>query len=210
MTCVPLSSSGCLYIISAPSGAGKSSLNKSLLARDPSLKMSVSFTTRMPRTGEVDGRDYNFVTIEEFNRRKEAGEFLETAFVHGNYYGTSRTWIEEQLSLGANIILEIDWQGARQVKAIFPDATGIFILPPSIQTLEKRLQGRATDSQEVISRRLQGAQLEISQAPHFEYVVINDDFQKASDELFAIITAARLTFRAQKKSKKTLFASLGL
>ena len=172
--------------------------------------MSVSFTTRMPRTGEVDGRDYNFVTIEEFNRRKEAGEFLETAFVHGNYYGTSRTWIEEQLSLGANIILEIDWQGARQVKAIFPDATGIFILPPSIQTLEKRLQGRATDSQEVISRRLQGAQLEISQAPHFEYVVINDDFQKASDELFAIITAARLTFRAQKKSKKTLFASLGL
>lgn len=210
MTCVPLSSSGCLYIISAPSGAGKSSLNKSLLARDPSLKMSVSFTTRMPRTGEVDGRDYNFITIEEFNRRKEAGEFLETAFVHGNYYGTSRTWIEEQLSLGANIILEIDWQGARQVKAIFPDATGIFILPPSIQTLEKRLQGRATDSQEVISRRLQGAQLEISQAPHFEYVVINDDFQKASDELFAIITAARLTFRAQKKSKKTLFASLGL
>lgn len=210
MTCVPLSSSGCLYIISAPSGAGKSSLNKSLLARDPSLKMSVSFTTRMPRTGEVDGRDYNFITIEEFNRRKEAGEFLETAFVHGNYYGTSRTWIEEQLSLGANIILEIDWQGARQVKAIFPDATGIFILPPSIQTLEKRLQGRATDSQEVISRRLQGAQLEISQAPHFEYVVINDDFQKASDELYAIITAARLTFRAQKKSKKTLFASLGL
>ncbi len=210
MTCVPLSSSGCLYIISAPSGAGKSSLNKSLLARDPSLKMSVSFTTRMPRTGEVDGRDYNFITIEEFNRRKEAGEFLETAFVHGNYYGTSRTWIEEQLSLGANIILEIDWQGARQVKAIFPDATGIFILPPSIQTLEKRLQGRATDSQEVISRRLQGAQLEISQAPHFEYVVINDDFQKASDELFAIITASRLTFRAQKKSKKTLFASLGL
>ncbi len=202
--------SGRLYITSAPSGAGKSSLNAELLRREKTLKMSVSFTTRTPRAGEVDGKDYNFVTLEEFNRRKEAGEFLETAYVHGNYYGTNRLWIEEQLRLGTSIILEIDWQGAKQIKALFPEAVSIFILPPSMATLEKRLRTRATDAPEVIEKRLKGAALEISQAPHFEYIVINDDFEKAVEDLRAIVCASRLTFATQKSTNKALFDDLGL
>ena len=172
--------------------------------------MSVSFTTRSPRKGEVNGRDYNFVTLEEFNERKAAGEFLETALVHGNFYGTSRLWIEEQLQKGVSVILEIDWQGAKQVKKIFPDAVTIFILPPSMEILEKRLRGRGTDSEEVIEKRLAGAALEISQAPHFEYVIVNDDFETASDDLYAIARSARLTFATQKIAKKETFTSFGL
>ncbi|HBN73442.1 MAG TPA: guanylate kinase [Sutterella sp.] len=201
---------GHLYIVSAPSGAGKSSLNKALMARDSRLKKSVSYTTRAPRTGETNGIDYNFITLEEFNRKKVAGDFLETAHVHGNYYGTCRLWIEEALNTGAEIILEIDWQGARQVKTIFPEATAIFILPPSMPVLEKRLRGRATDAPDVIARRLSGAALEISQAPHFDYIVINDDFEKACEELHTIVKASRLTFSAQKAAKSALFASFGL
>ena len=203
-------SSAKLFITSAPSGAGKSSLNATLLKRDSTLKMSVSFTTRAPRKGEVDGKDYNFVTLEEFNRRKDAGEFLETALVHGNYYGTSRLWIEEELRKGVSVILEIDWQGAKQVKKIFPDAVTIFILPPSMEILEKRLRGRGTDSEEVIEKRLAGAALEISQAPHFEYVIVNDDFETAADDLYAIARSARLTFATQKIAKKETFTAFGL
>jgi len=201
---------GRLYIVSAPSGAGKSSLNKALLAHEPTMRMSVSYTTRSPRAGEVNGKDYNFVSLEEFNRRKAAGEFLETAYVHGNFYATSRLWIEEQLALGTSIILEIDWQGAKQVKALFPESLGIFILPPSMAELEKRLRGRGTDAADVTERRLQGAHLEISQAPHFEYVIVNDDFKTACEELFAIVAASRLTYKAQKATRQELFISLGL
>ena len=196
---------GHLFIVSAPSGAGKSSLNKALIARDGRLKMSVSYTTRAPRTGETNGIDYNFVTLEEFNRKKAAGDFLETA-----YYGTCRIWIEKELTLGADIILEIDWQGARQIKTLFPKTTAVFILPPSMAVLEKRLRGRATDAPDVIARRLAGAALEISQAPHFDYIVINDDFEKACEELHTIVKASRLTFEAQKNAKKDLFSSFGL
>lgn len=201
---------GHLFIVSAPSGAGKSSLNKALIARDGRLKMSVSYTTRAPRTGETNGIDYNFVTLEEFNRKKATGDFLETAYVHGNYYGTCRIWIEKELTLGADIILEIDWQGARQIKTLFPKTTAVFILPPSMAVLEKRLRGRATDAPDVIARRLAGAALEISQAPHFDYIVINDDFEKACEELHTIVKASRLTFEAQKNAKKDLFSSFGL
>lgn len=201
---------GLLYIISAPSGAGKSSLNKALLAHDPTLHMSVSYTTRAPRLGEVDGRDYNFIDIPTFEAKKAAGEFLETAFVHGNYYGTNRIWIEEQLQAGNNILLEIDWQGADQVRKIFPDAVSIFILPPSFEVLASRLKGRATDSADVIAARLAGAQREINEAPNFQFVIVNDIFETACDELFHIVAATKLTFGAQKRRHPAFFAKMGL
>lgn len=156
------------------------------------------------------GVDYNYITIEDFEARVKRGEFLEYAHVHGNYYGTNKLWIETELAKGRDIMLEIDWQGAKQVKAVFPSATGIFILPPSMEVLSKRLRGRGTDSEEVIQKRLNGAHLEVSQAPHFDYIVINDDFQKALAELKTIIAASRLKFQPQKKRNPELFAEFGL
>lgn len=202
--------SGNLFVVVAPSGAGKSSLVNALLARDRSIKLSISYTTRPPRPGEEDGREYHFVTPESFRQMQAAGEFLESAEVHGNFYGTSRSWIEEQTRQGCDVLLEIDWQGARQVRARFPDAIGIFILPPSIETLSERLQRRGQDDADTITRRLLAAGGEIAHAPEFEYVIINQDFSDALGDLVAIVSAARLRFKSQAARHAGLFAQLGI
>lgn len=183
---------GCLFIIAAPSGAGKTTLVRALLAQDAALQLSVSHTTRAPREGEENGRDYHFIGVETFRAMREAGEFLESAEVHGNYYGTSRGWIEQQMVAGRDIVLEIDWQGARQVREVFPDAVSVFILPPSIEVLEARLRGRATDSEEVITRRLSEARAEIDQVAEYDYLVVNDDFEQARLDLISVIRSQRL------------------
>ncbi len=172
--------------------------------------LSVSHTTRPPRPGEQDGREYHFVPVDEFMRRRAAGEFLESAEVHGNYYATSRAWIEERVRGGTDVLLEIDWQGARQVKARFPHAVGIFILPPSIDALEARLHKRGQDSASVIARRLLGAGSEMAHAPEFDYVIINEDLDKALGQLTAIVTATRLRYASQAARHHALFAQLGI
>lgn len=202
------SGAGSLFIISAPSGAGKTTLVRALLERDPALKLSVSYTTRAPRPGEQDGRDYHFVTVEQFHVRREAGEFLEWAEVHGNFYATSRVWIEEEMRAGRDIVLEIDWQGARQVGAAFPDAVGIFILPPSMQELEKRLIGRGQDAPEVIARRIANARDEMAHAPEFDYVIINKELRIAIEQASSLIDAARLRYGVQRAREPELFSHL--
>ena len=197
-------------MVVAPSGAGKSSLVNALLAQDPSICLSVSCTTRAPRAGEVDGQDYRFVTVAAFEALRDKNLLLESAAVHGNYYGTPRDRIDEAIREGRDVLLEIDWQGARQVKALFASAIGIFILPPSIATLEERLQNRGQDSQDVIRRRIEAASIEISHAPECEYVIINQDFSVALHELSLIIHAARLRHGSQAFRHPTLFASFGL
>ena len=201
---------GRLFMVTAPSGAGKSSLVAALLNVDHSLMLSISHTTRAPRPGEVNGREYHFVTVEEFEAMKARDEFLESALVHGNYYGTSRIWIEEQMAAGRDVLLEIDWQGARQVRSKFPDTVGIFILPPSIDTLSARLHKRGTDSEATIARRLLGAGAEIAHAPEFEYVIVNDYFEMALSQLQAIVTASRLTYRHQAVRLREQFIALGV
>ena len=163
---------GLLFLVSAPSGAGKSSLVHDLITKDPKVHLSISYTTREVRPGEQNGVDYHFISQEDFEERKKNHEFLEWAFVHGNYYGTSRLWIEQELAAGYDVMLEIDWQGALQVKKIFPEVISTFILPPSIEALKQRLVGRGTDAPEVIARRLKGAGAEIVHAPQFDYVSI--------------------------------------
>lgn len=185
-------SAGNIFIVVAPSGAGKTSLVAALLKAEPSLGLSVSFTTRAPRTGEVDGQHYHFVDRARFERMIAAGDFLEYAEVYGNYYGTSRSWIREQLDAGRDLLLEIDWQGARQVRAAFPDACSIFILPPSLDELAARLRGRATDSDAVVARRLAEARAEIRLAAEYDFVIVNDDFARAQHELQAVVVAHRL------------------
>lgn len=182
-----LSSPATLYVIAAPSGAGKTTLVRSLLDRNPGLKFSVSYTTREKRETEVDGRDYFFVDEERFLQLKETGELLESANVFGNYYGTGRTQVEQQLEKGNHVILEIDWQGARQVRESLPDCVTIFILPPARQELERRLRDRRTDSDEVIARRLQEAHGDMSHWDEFEFVIINDELDAAVGELEAIL-----------------------
>ena len=184
--------SGHLFIICAPSGAGKTSLVAELLKIDSGIRLSVSYTTRAPRNGEVNGRDYHFVTPEDFKARQAAGEFLESALVHGNYSSTSRAWIAEQRAAGSDILLEIDWQGAAQVRRLIPETIGIFVLPPSIKALVSRLNTRATDAPEVISGRLDAARAEISHVRDFDYVIINDQFGVAVQDLVAIVRAQRL------------------
>ena len=201
---------GRLFMVTAPSGAGKSSLVSALLNHDHSLVLSISHTTRDPRPGEKDGREYHFISVAEFEERKEKGEFLESALVHGNYYGTSRVWIEQQMAAGRDVLLEIDWQGARQVRSKFPDTVGIFILPPSIDTLSARLHKRGTDSEATITRRLLGAGAEIAHAPEFEYVIINDDFETALSQLQSIVAASRLSYRHQAVRHREQFISLGV
>jgi guanylate kinase len=201
---------GNILLVVAPSGAGKSTLVNALLERDASIVLSVSHTTRPPRPGEQDGREYHFVTVDEFMRHRAAGEFLESAEVHGNYYATSRSWIEERVRTGTDVLLEIDWQGARQVKARFPHAVGIFILPPSIDALEARLHKRGQDSASVISRRLLAAGSEMAHAPEFDYVIINEDLDKALGQLTAIVTATRLRYASQAARHHALFAQLGI
>lgn len=183
---------GSLFIVSAPSGAGKTTLVRGLLARDASVRLSISYTTRAPRAGEENGVAYHFTTQEDFLGRRDRGEFLEWAEVHGNYYATSRIWLEEQMRAGQDVLLEIDWQGAEQVRRFFPDAVSIFILPPSFATLEQRLRGRGTDSEEIIQTRIAAAVHEMRQVDQFAYVIINNDLQVAQDELCAIVRVARL------------------
>ena len=202
--------SGRLFLVTAPSGAGKSSLVNALLKMEPDIKLSISHTTRAPRPGEENGREYHFVTVEEFEAMKARGDFLESALVHGNYYGTSRVWIEEQMSIGNDVLLEIDWQGARQVRERFAGTVGIFILPPSIEALEWRLHHRGTDSEQTITRRLLGAGAEMAHAPEFEYVIINDDFETALSQLQAIVTASRLSYRHQAVRHRDQFIALGV
>ena len=182
---------GRLFVITAPSGAGKTSLTKALLAAEPSLKLSTSYTTRAPRPGERDGREYHFVDEPTFLAMRDRGEFLENALVHGNRYATSKRVISETLERGEDLILEIDWQGAAQVRKLYPDAIGIFILPPSMEELEKRLRGRGQDAEAVIERRLANAQAEIAHAQEFKYAIINKDFETARRELGKIIQAER-------------------
>lgn len=187
-----MKTSGNLFIVTAPSGAGKTSLVGALLADDPHVKLSISCTTRTPRPGEVDGVDYRFVTNAEFLQMLEAGEFLESAEVHGSRYGTSQKWVEEQLQAGEDILLEIDWQGAAQVRKLFPNTVSIFILPPSVEELEHRLNKRGQDSAEVIAVRVANAREEISHVAEFDYVIINDRFDAALQDLQAIVRTHRL------------------
>jgi guanylate kinase len=183
--------SGSLFIIAAPSGAGKTSLVKALLQRELQLMLSISHTTRPAREGERDGIDYFFVDASKFEALRAAGTFVETANVYGKLYGTSREWLESQLSDGRDVILEIDWQGAQQVKAKFPQAVMIYILPPSMQVLEARIKSRGLDAPDVIATRLQAARDDMSHLPEFEYVIINQDFNVALVELTSIVEAAR-------------------
>lgn len=184
--------SGNLIVVSAPSGAGKSTLVNAVLADDPRLKLSVSHTTRAPRQGEVDGREYHFVTVETFHAMSTRGEFLENARVHGNFYGTSKLWIQQTRARDLDIVLEIDWQGAQQVRRLFADAVSIFIMPPSLEELERRLRTRGKDSEAVIRERLANASEEMSHAAEFDYCIINKDFEEAKQDLAAVVRAARL------------------
>jgi guanylate kinase len=189
---------GNLFIIAAPSGAGKSSLVAALLAHDPDLRLSISHTTRAPRPGEVDGREYHFVSREVFEAMIVAGDFLEYADVYGNLYGTSRRWIEQTMASGMDVILEIDWQGAQQVRRLFPGCLTLYVLPPSLETLEERLRSRGQDSEQVIAARLAAARDDMSHLGEFDYVIINNDFQQALADVGAVIRAARLTREKQQ------------
>lgn len=199
--------SGQLFIVAAPSGAGKTTLVKRLLAIDP-VRLSISHTTRSPRVGEDNGVAYHFITVDQFKAKMNDGEFLEWAEVHGNYYGTSKSWIATELSAGRDVLLEIDWQGAAQVRQAFPAAVGVFILPPSMEELTRRLTGRGTDSQTVISARLAAAQDEMRHVGEFDYVIINDDLELALTDLAVVVRAARLKFLAQKHRHAELFSHL--
>jgi guanylate kinase len=189
--------SGCLFIVSAPSGAGKTSLVAALLAADREVVKAVSYTTRGARPGEQDGRDYHFVAAPEFELMRANGELLESALVHGNHYGTSRSTVDNACAAGMDVLLEIDWQGAAQIRRLKPEAISIFILPPSIEALEARLRGRGQDSAEVIARRVAAARGELSHVHEFDYVIINDDFDRAAHDLVSIIRAERLRLPRQ-------------
>lgn len=200
--------SGTLYVVSAPSGAGKTSLVQALLAADDQVRKSISYTTRAPRPGEEHGREYHFIAPEEFERMMAAGAFLESAHVHGNRYGTSRDWVQEQTVRGQDIVLEIDWQGAAQVRKLYPQAVSIFILPPSLADLEMRLRSRAQDGDEVILRRLAAAPGEIAHFGEFDYVIINDEFNRAAQDLASIIRAERLKLSRQRLRRPDFFDRL--
>jgi guanylate kinase len=196
---------GTLFIITAPSGAGKTTLVSGLLARDPLVCLSVSYATRAPRAGEVDGVHYHFVNVPTFRSLRDKGEFLEWAEVHSNYYGTSKVWLEQQISSGKDILLEIDWQGAQQVRKVFPKAVGVFIMPPSLEELERRLRGRGTDSEDVIARRVLGARGEMRHVAEFDYVIINEDLPAALEDLVAVVRASRLRYANQEARKPEFF-----
>ena len=183
--------SGTLFVITAPSGAGKTSLIEAVMREDPTLKISVSYTTRTPRKGEKDGVDYHFIDQARFLEMRSRDEFLESAEVHGNYYGTSRRVIRDALERGDDLILEIDWQGAQQVRRLYPGCIGIFILPPSVDELERRMRSRAQDSEAVIRRRVENAREELAHAGEFNYAIINKDFETAKHELAEIIRKER-------------------
>ncbi|MEX2240592.1 MAG: guanylate kinase [Burkholderiales bacterium] len=188
---------GLLFVVTAPSGAGKSSLIKGLLAAERGVALSVSYTTRPPRPGELDGREYHFVGLREFEAMLERGEFLECAQVHGHRYGTSQKVIEKARASGRDLVLEIDWQGAEQVRRLHPDAIGVFILPPSMRELERRLRARAQDADAVIRRRLENAEAEMQHAVEFKYAIINNNFDDALLDLRAVVRAERLAVARQ-------------
>ncbi len=200
---------GNLFIVTAPSGAGKTTLVRMLLERDRQVRLSVSYTTRAPRPGEADGCDYHFVDAPTFLAMRARGEFIESAEVHGNHYGTSRVWMEERMRTGSDVLLEIDWQGARQVRGAFPAAIGIFVLPPSVAELERRLRGRGQDPEAVIRRRLESAAEEMRHAVEFEYVIINKELAAAIDDLSAVVRASRLGLAAQRARHPECFAFTG-
>jgi guanylate kinase len=192
-----MKTSGNLFIVTAPSGAGKTTLVRALLASDPLVKLSISYTTRAPRPGETNGVDYHFVSESEFNELLGKGAFLESAQVHGGWYGTSQQWVEQALQEGNDLLLEIDWQGAEQVRKLFPSAVTIFILPPSEEALRERLHKRGQDAPEVIARRLANAHEEIGHVSEFDYVIINDRFEDALIDLQAIFRTQRLVAEKQ-------------
>lgn len=200
--------SGTLYIISAPSGAGKTSLVKALIDSTDDLQVSVSTTTRPMRSGEVDGVNYNFTDVDTFKAQINAEVFLEYAEVFGNYYGTSREWVEQRLREGVDVILEIDWQGAQQVRARMSGCVGIFILPPSRDELERRLRGRASDADDVIARRLSEAVTEMSHYAEYRFIIVNDDFDKALIDLRSIILARRQRLQVQQLRQEAVIKNL--
>jgi guanylate kinase len=199
---------GNLFVVAAPSGGGKTSLTRALLEREPRIRLSVSYTTRPPRPAESDGVDYRFVTQERFQALKDAGEFLEHAYVHGNWYATSATWLRQQIDAGQDVLLEIDWQGAAQVRRLIPESVHIFILPPSLASLEERLVRRGQDDEDTIARRLSAAREEMRHCEQFDYVIINQDFASAVDDLSAIVRASRLRGTSQRVRYKGLLARL--
>ena len=199
---------GTLYIVSAPSGAGKTSLVKALVDAQPQVRVSVSHTTRAMRPGEVDGVNYHFVSREDFLARLERNEFLEHAEVFGNLYGTSQRWLEDTLAEGFDLILEIDWQGAQQVRRLMPQAKSIFILPPTQEALRQRLNNRGQDSDEIIDKRMREAVSEMSHYVEYDYLVINDDFSHALSDLQSIFRANRLHQQSQQQRYRQLLEQL--
>ncbi len=201
---------GNLFVVAAPSGAGKSSLVKALLELDSHLAVSVSHTTRAPRGQEQNGREYWFIGVDEFRQMAAQGDFFEWAEVHGNLYGTSRPAIEDRLARGEDVVLEIDWQGALQIKQIFAHAILIFILPPSWAELQQRLTRRGEDGAEVITKRMENARVEVAQARHFDFVIINGLFETALFDLKTVVHSQRLRYAAQQRNKSQVFAALDL
>ncbi|MGB8634911.1 MAG: guanylate kinase [Rhodanobacteraceae bacterium] len=199
---------GTLFVVAAPSGAGKSTLVNALLEREPGISLSISHTTRAPRASESEGNHYHFVSRDQFDAMIAAGQFFEFAVVHGDMKGTSVTSVAPMLEQGGDVLLEIDWQGARQVRKKVPDCRSIFILPPSRAELERRLRSRASDSEEAIERRLQDSRADIAHAHEFDFIVVNDDFDKALGEMQAIVNAVRCRASVQSQRHKALIAEL--
>ena len=204
----PVAMRGTLFIVAAPSGAGKSSIVNAVLARDPDIRLSISFTSRPPRPGERQGEHYHFVSREEFEAMVAAGEFFEYAMVHGDWKGTARQSVEPLLAEGKDVLLEIDWQGARQVRAKVPDAVSVFILPPSRAALEERMRKRGQDSEEVIQRRLAAAREEMSHYHEFDYLIVNEVFETAVEQMHSIFTASRLRRQVQQVRHAELLQTL--
>jgi guanylate kinase len=201
---------GSMLMIVAPSGAGKSSLVNALLQDDAGLKLSLSSTTRAPRPGEVDGKDYRFITKDDFLREKDDGHFLEWAEVHGHFYGTSKPWIESQMRSGSDVMLEIDWQGAQQIRKLIPSVQWIFIFPPSIEALEERLRKRGQDDEATIERRLAAAHIELGHAHEADFIVVNDSFEQALADLKHILAASRLRSGPSMARNPALLKRLGV
>lgn len=199
---------GTLFIVAAPSGAGKSSIVNAVLARDPNIALSISFTSRKPRPGERHAEHYHFVSAEEFEGMVAAGDFFEHALVHGDWKGTARQSVEPQLNAGRDVLLEIDWQGARQVRDKVPGAVSVFILPPSREALEQRMRNRGQDSEEVIQQRLAAAREEMSHYGEFDYVIVNEHFAVAVDEMCSVFTACRLRREQQVARHARLITAL--
>ncbi|MCL2871424.1 MAG: guanylate kinase [Betaproteobacteria bacterium] len=208
VTISPSIATGCLFVLAAPSGTGKTSLVNALLDREPGIRLSVSYTTRPSRPNEQEGVHYHFIDDARFQALREAGEFLEDAHVYGHWYATSATWIKKQLEAGQDILLEIDWQGAMQVRSLFPDSVQIFVLPPSLTALRERLEKRGQDTPEVIARRLVSVQEEFRHYVDFDYVIINQTFGNAVDDLVAVVRAARLRAPRQRWRQARLLREL--